>query len=104
MRWPHVAHATPRDERAERPARRERRTDTLAEKGERILTLPRLKPGDSRRTLMATHYVSPRRFCPNRLGVADSEAAWLAKALVIVWRHVQRTLLLVPVGTIYHGT
>src|SRR5260221_14246582 len=35
------------------------------------LTLPRLKPGDSRRTHMATHHVSPRRACPARLDVAS---------------------------------
>jgi hypothetical protein len=69
-----------------------------------MLTLPRLKPGDSRRTLVATHYVRPRRFCPNRLGGADSEAAWVAKALFIVWRLVQSTLMLLPMGTIYHRT
>ena len=33
-----------------------------------VLTLPRINAGDSRRTLVATHYVDPRRACPNPVG------------------------------------
>src|SRR5262249_11177226 len=53
------------------------------------LTLPRLNPGDPRRTLVATHYVRPRRFCPNLVGqLTASRGGVSAQALVQAQRTV----------------
>ena len=40
----------------------------LSSRGGPSLTLPRINAGDSRRTLVAPHYVRPRRFCPAPVG------------------------------------
>src|SRR5258708_30070978 len=60
---------------------------------------------DSRRTHVATHYVSPRRGCPALIGVAYSLGECDLKSNPdTIWHPVQNTLLLVPAGTIDCGT
>lgn len=71
------------------------------------LTLSRINPGDSRRTLVATHYVSPRRACPApRGGYSIARRARLKKynSGSSGAHPVQGTLMLLPTGTIYRGT
>ena len=55
---------------------------------------------------MATHHVSPRRACPALLDVNRITGQVLPQKQPgsSAAHHVQDTVVLLPVGTIYHGT
>ena len=69
------------------------------------LTLPRLKPGDARRTLVATHYVSPRRLCPSLLDFDSITGRRLSTGSRSRGAHPStRRYCLYPWERLYHGT